>query len=265
MLLAHAQVIITELLQSILREIEIPLHAAEIEGDVVFFYGIEEPGVYGWEQTISITSRKLLVFFSSFYQRLNQLKRSNMCHCNACSGVADLRMKLIVHVGEAMFYHIADFSKLSGPDVILVHRLLKNSIRGGEYLLMTERTYDEIRQHQEFDVEKTTETYEELGQVTVYVHYPHLTEMTSTEKKTISFLQNLKVFCNIMIRKQPHGWKETLSRADTSFTEHQLSPVVVRLSTVRRQPSGRYHRLLANQTTGDQPRQTGGQLAGHST
>jgi hypothetical protein len=41
MSLAHAQAIITELLQSILHEIEIPLHVVEIEGDAVFFYGIE--------------------------------------------------------------------------------------------------------------------------------------------------------------------------------------------------------------------------------
>jgi hypothetical protein len=192
MSLAHAQAIITELLQSILHEIEIPLHVVEIEGDAVFFYGIEESGVYGWEQTIALISRKLLVFFSRFYQRLDQLQRSNMCHCNACRHVADLRLKLIVHVGEAMFYHIANFAKLSGPDVILVHRLVKNSIRGSEYLLMTERAHNEIRQYQEFDVQKAIETYDELGQVPVYVHYPHLTEMPSTEEGTVSFAQKLK-------------------------------------------------------------------------
>lgn len=192
MSLAHAQAIITELLQSILHEIEIPLHVVEIEGDAVFFYGIEEPGVYGWEETIALTSRKLLIFFASFYQRLKQLQRSNMCHCNACRRVADLRLKLIVHVGEAVFYHIANFSKLSGPDVILVHRLLKNSIRGSEYLLMTESTYEAMRQHQAFEVEKTTETYDELGHVTVYVHYPYLAEMTFAEEGTISFVQKLK-------------------------------------------------------------------------
>jgi hypothetical protein len=91
---AHAQVIITELMKSIISEIKIPLHIVEIEGDAIFFYGVEEPGTYTWDQVVSLISEKIAVFFRTFYSRLNDLKQSNMCHCNSCDGVGDCFTKL---------------------------------------------------------------------------------------------------------------------------------------------------------------------------
>ena len=96
-----------------------------------------------------------------------------MCNCDACEGTDRLRLKVIVHIGEVLFYKIADFSKLSGPDVILIHRLLKNSIGSDEYLLMTERAYTEFNQYKHFNVERRVEKYEDIGKVDIYVHYPN--------------------------------------------------------------------------------------------
>lgn len=194
--LAHAQAIITELMNSIISEIKVPLHIVEIEGDAVYFYGVEEPGVYTWEQIVSIISKKLLDFFHVFYRRLDYLKHSVMCHCNACDGVSDLKLKIIVNLGDAFFYKIASFSKLSGPDVILLHRLLKNSIETSEYLLMTKRAFFEISQYQEFEVEKRVENYDNFGPVNIYVNYPNLTNLaTKRVKETyhkITFFKKLK-------------------------------------------------------------------------
>ena len=202
--LAHAQAIITELMKSIISQIRNPLHIAEVEGDAVFFYGVEEPNVYTWEQTVSAISKKLPDFFSAFYSRLNLLKNSSMCHCSACDGISDLRLKIIAHIGEAVFYNIANFSKLSGPDVILVHRLLKNSIEEKEYLLMTERAFDQINKHQEFEVDRKAESYEDLGRIIVNVYYPNLTS-SSTEKASdelfrVPFHKKLKETINIGIK-----------------------------------------------------------------
>lgn len=133
--LSHAQAIITELLNSIINEIEIPLHVVEIEGDSVYVYGAAEEDEYSWGDVISIISEKIFLFFQIFNRRLYEIIQSNMCHCEACDGTDRLRLKVIVHVGEVLFYKIADFSKLSDPDVILIHRLLKNSISSNEYLL----------------------------------------------------------------------------------------------------------------------------------
>jgi len=194
--LAHAQAIITELMNSIISEIKIPLHIVEIEGDAIYFYGVEEPGVYAWEQIVSIISKKLFEFFHVFYRKLNDLTHSVMCHCSACDGMSDLKLKIIAHIGEVLFYKIASFSKLSGPDVILLHRLLKNSIEANEYLLMTERSFFEISQYEEFEAERRVENYDDFGPVNIYVNYPNLTNLATKRVKDaypkVTFFKKLK-------------------------------------------------------------------------
>lgn len=171
--LAHAQVLITELMKSIIDEIKIPLRIVEIEGDAVFFYG-EESGTHSWEETVELISKKMTVFFEKFYSRMSDLKQSNMCHCEACDGISDLRLKMIVHSGDALKYDIEGLSKLSGLDVILVHRLLKNSVKGNEYILMTDQAFSEISKYLSVDFQKGTEKYEDLGEVNTYIHFPRL-------------------------------------------------------------------------------------------
>ncbi len=185
--LAHAQAIITELMESIITEIKIPLHIIEVEGDAVFFYGTEESGVYTWEQVVSRTSNKLFDFFQAFYHRLYHLKKSNMCHCSACDGISNLKLKIIAHIGEALFYKIDKFAKLGGPDVILLHRLLKNSIEADEYLLMTDQSFSKISQYKTFEVEGRFEDYDELGRVGLYAHYPGISEPIPKETQGDSY------------------------------------------------------------------------------
>lgn len=214
--LAHAQAIITELMESIITEIRIPLHIIEVEGDAVFFYGVEEPGIYTWEQVVSLTSNKLFDFFQAFYHRLNHLRKSNMCHCSACDGISNLKLKIIAHIGEALFYKIDKFSKLGGPDVILLHRLLKNSIEADEYLLMTDQSFSEISQYKTFEAEGHFEVYDELGRIGLHAHYPGVSgpnpEETKTESYNVSMYRKTKqtmkiglrgMFIMLGLKKQP--------------------------------------------------------------
>ena len=57
---------------------------------------------------------------------------STLCKCAICKNVEDLKLKVIVHSGCAVFNMIAGSPQISGPDVILAHRLLKNSIPSSE-------------------------------------------------------------------------------------------------------------------------------------
>ncbi|MFC1580491.1 DUF2652 domain-containing protein [Thermodesulfobacteriota bacterium] len=202
--LAHAQAIITELMEAIITEIRIPLHIIEVEGDAVFFYGVEEPGVYTWEQVVSLTSNKIFDFFQAYYHRLNHLRKSNMCHCSACDGISHLKLKIIAHIGEALFYKIDKFSKLGGPDVILLHRLLKNSIEADEYLLMTDQSFSEINQYKTFDVERRSEDYDELGRIGLYAHYPGISgpipEKSQDDSSKVSLYQRIKQTMKIGLR-----------------------------------------------------------------
>lgn len=59
---------------------------------------------------------------------------------------ADIVMRqdkvIIVHVGEAVVHEVAGKPQVSGPDVILAHRLLKNSVPSQEYLLLSEKAFE---------------------------------------------------------------------------------------------------------------------------
>lgn len=64
--LVHAQMIITKLLEAIIREVEIPLEVKEVEGDAVFLYAIKPNDEAAWQQTRQLIGRKLLDFFEAF-------------------------------------------------------------------------------------------------------------------------------------------------------------------------------------------------------
>ena len=84
----------------------------------------------------------------------------------------ELKLKIIVHSGEALFHSIADVSDVSGVDVILAHRLLKNSVDADEYILMTAPAYRDLRFPSELEVHESSEEYEGFGSIATFVHYP---------------------------------------------------------------------------------------------
>jgi hypothetical protein len=61
--------------------------------------------------------------------------------CAACANISTLDLKFLVHYGEYVTHAVAGAEDLAGPDVILVHRLLKNDVRErtgcGAYALLT--------------------------------------------------------------------------------------------------------------------------------
>jgi len=72
-------------------------------------------------------------------------------------------------VGRAVFHEIAGRPQISGADVILAHRLLKNSQPNREYLLMTEAAYREVGQAMHGDFVESAESYEGFGTVRTFV------------------------------------------------------------------------------------------------
>jgi hypothetical protein len=66
---------------------------------------------------------------------------TNLCPCASCTQANNLKLKFVAHVGEAATQTIRQRRKLVGIDVILVHRMLKNSVTVPEYLLLSEDLY----------------------------------------------------------------------------------------------------------------------------
>lgn len=167
--LIHAEHIIDELLESVIREASLPLVVHELEGDAVTFYAQSD----GRRETAREVARQVEGFFEAFRKREHELiSECSMCVCDACTTVGRLKLKAIVHHGEAVFTRVHQFQKVSGEDVILAHRLLKNSVPKNEYLLVT-RAFHQLGGGLDGRIpEPRTEHCEGLGEVDVMVYYP---------------------------------------------------------------------------------------------
>jgi hypothetical protein len=58
--------------------------------------------------------------------------------------VLDLSLKLIVHHGSFMRQTVRGRSRVAGPDIILVHRFLKNEVEPRTYVLFTDAAVERL-------------------------------------------------------------------------------------------------------------------------
>lgn len=134
--LLHAEQIITALLEAMIDRSEHPLTLNKLEGDAAFFWA--EAGADRGTAMRDVLAQ-VQALFAAFDARLAQVaaERAN-CTCEACAGIAGLRIKAFVHCGEIAVKQVRQFEELAGEDVILVHRLTKNHLAECEYLLLSE-------------------------------------------------------------------------------------------------------------------------------
>jgi class 3 adenylate cyclase len=165
----HGQLCITFLIETILREVDIPLQLQEIEGDAVFLYAAHPGDDAAWRDVLAQVRTKLVRFFDAFIEGMITAGEATPCKCAICRNAHDLRLKVIVHSGRAVFHTIGRFSQVSGTDVILAHRLLKNSVPSSEYLLMTEAAYRDLGREMDGEFLEGAEVCEGFGSVKTYV------------------------------------------------------------------------------------------------
>ena len=120
--LDHAQDIIADVMDTVLKCLRPPFRLAKFEGDAAFVYAVTDK-VDGSLLQDSIESA-----YFAFRKRLRNIKQSTSCECNACSKMQDLDLKFVSHHGEFIKHRMAGREELAGRDVILIHRLLKNAV-----------------------------------------------------------------------------------------------------------------------------------------
>jgi hypothetical protein len=199
--LAHSQTIITELVKAIVKQIELPLEVAKLEGDAVFFFCRKQNGSLPWPETKQVIGKNLIAFFLMFSEKVNELSRSTTCTCNACTHIEKLRLKVVVHSGEALFHRVLNFVELAGVDVIIVHRLLKNSVNADQYLLLTEAARHDVEFSGQIHLNNSAETYDDIGQIKTLVYLPDgepAIDSTPTAPSFANrFRQSWKLFCKL--------------------------------------------------------------------
>ena len=121
--LEHAQSIIGELTELMIHALAPPLKFIKPEGDAIFCCADGRLFADG-ERLLEL----LEVCYLQFATRRREMAAATTCTCAACASIGTLDLKFVCHYGEYMMQPIGGMEDLAGPDVILAHRLLKNSI-----------------------------------------------------------------------------------------------------------------------------------------
>lgn len=166
--LIHAEQIISDLLETVIDSAEFPLTISKLEGDAVFFYALAGDDDQAVAKDVL---KQVVLFFDAFNEKVQELDATRDCPCDACTHIATLRLKAILHYGQAAFKQIRQFEELAGEDVILVHRLLKNSVPSKEYILLTEHFHQLAGSLATEEPEVRMEQVEGLGTQRVRIYY----------------------------------------------------------------------------------------------
>ena len=158
---SHAEIIIKDLLETIITSFEPIMNLNKIEGDAAFFY-LQSSKPKDEAQNI-IKFMKLAN--DNFKDKLSKLQFVQSCPCDPCQQAKNLSLKIVVHYGDFHITKIRDFTELSGESVILIHRLLKNSIKSSEYWLFTNQFSKFLDKLLDYEIEKISQKVENFGKL----------------------------------------------------------------------------------------------------
>ncbi|MCG8558242.1 MAG: DUF2652 domain-containing protein [Hyphomicrobiales bacterium] len=167
----HAEGIITELIEAVAAEARVPLRLNKLEGDAALFVAPFE-GETG--PALDDVYDQVACFFEAFRQKRAEIFEASVggCICTACQSVEHLELKAIVHVDEIVLKQVGGFEEVAGRGVILLHRLLKNTVPYDEYLLVTKEA-DAERAAEVFPSrEPHVEDVDDLGRVDCAIYRP---------------------------------------------------------------------------------------------
>ena len=164
--LDHAQGVLENLMRTIIGQLTPAFQLAEVEGDPVFVYGLEER-----------VSRGELIFdlvdatYTAFRDLRRTMSRNAACPCRACQSIAHLDLKFVTHFGEFVLQDVAGRSKPLGSSVNLAHRLLKNHVTEETgwhaYALFSESSLERMGV-ESYGMHEIVEEYDHLGETRLF-------------------------------------------------------------------------------------------------
>jgi hypothetical protein len=161
--LEHAHEILTDLLETIVKEFKTLLTIAKLEGDAVFAYA-PEATTPGGERILEVVENT----YVAFRRQRETSRRNTTCTCKACKSIPTLDLKFFIHHGDYIVQEVSGIRELVGSDVNLIHRLMKNHLteRTGwnAYILLTSQALQHMDVFPE-GLHEQIETYEHLGDV----------------------------------------------------------------------------------------------------
>jgi len=163
--LEHAHEILTDLLETIVKEFKTLLAISKLEGDAVFAY-VSQANTPGGERLLELIENT----YVAFRRQREASRRNTTCTCNACQSIPTLDLKFFIHYGDYIVQEVSRIRELVGSDVNLIHRLMKNHITENTgwnaYILFTSQAFQYMAVNLE-GMHKQLESYEHLGDIQI--------------------------------------------------------------------------------------------------
>ncbi|MDP8960606.1 MAG: DUF2652 domain-containing protein [Actinomycetota bacterium] len=166
--LDHAHEILGDLIDTVLRRLQPVLRLSKLEGDAAFCYALEDD----IEPSMLLDTIEQTYF--AFRARLRDVQQATSCGCRACLLMPNLDLKFVVHHGIFARRTAGGQEELTGGDVVVVHRLLKNSVADSldthAYALFSEECVSALGiEPSVLGMHEHREMYDDVGQLTLYV------------------------------------------------------------------------------------------------
>jgi Protein of unknown function (DUF2652) len=196
--IAHAQENTGRLLEAVIDSVP-RLELSGLEGDAAFLY-VTEPEDEEISRSIADVAATM---HRAFHVEQKHMTDLSLCACDACRQVGRLSVKLVAHLGDVEPHTTRGHTTLAGFDVILVHRMLKNSVPVSEYVLMTEPVFRRCESELGPHAVALEEELEGLG--TQQLHYLDITRIATDMPETAgaSWSERVGYTASLAVRTLP--------------------------------------------------------------
>ena len=121
--LDHARGILEGLFSAMLAKLHSPFILSNVQGDAILAHARGGQVADGHNVVNTVEA-----LYFGFAHALEHMINNTTCRCAACSNMRKLDLKLFIHFGTYVEQSIGGRTELGGSDVILIHRLMKNTI-----------------------------------------------------------------------------------------------------------------------------------------
>ena len=171
--LDHARDSLVSLLELLIEHTRAPLVLIDLEGDAVFSHA--PAGSFRQGQTVL---EMMETTYAAFRRALELMILNTTCTCNACRNLPNLDLKFFLHYGTYSVERLGSYTRLLGTDVVLIHRLVKNTVTETTGLLAyaayTSAAVDALGLAGVVsELPSHTERYDDVGEVRLFVQDMH--------------------------------------------------------------------------------------------
>ncbi|MGH3018731.1 MAG: DUF2652 domain-containing protein [Gaiellaceae bacterium] len=166
--LVYAEDVVADVTEAVVARLDAVIRVNKLEGDAAFGYALD--GELDATMLLDVVED----CYFAFRARLRGIEHAVSCDCEACTRVPDLDLKFVVHHGEFVRRAGARGEELTGRDVILVHRLLKNEVTARlglrAYALFTDACVEALGlEPVTLGLVRHVERHSDVGEVVAYV------------------------------------------------------------------------------------------------